>query len=62
METLNLECEAYTSQLLDTTYIWRHNGLRIEVDNTNYLRRLAYEQVRLLSFLYLVIDLANFSH
>ncbi|XP_045597115.1 contactin [Procambarus clarkii] len=43
-ETINLECEAYTDTLLDTTYTWRHNGLRIELDDTEYLRRLAYEQ------------------
>ncbi|KAK8720533.1 hypothetical protein OTU49_013266, partial [Cherax quadricarinatus] len=43
-ETINLECEAHTDALLDTTYTWRHNGLRIELDDTEYLRHLAYEQ------------------
>ncbi|XP_042239978.1 contactin-like isoform X2 [Homarus americanus] len=43
-ETINLECEAYTDPLLDTTYSWRHNGLRIELDDTEYLRYIAYEQ------------------
>ncbi|XP_027207013.1 contactin [Penaeus vannamei] len=43
-DSITLECEAYTDTLLDTSYIWRHNGLRIELDDTEYLRNLAYEQ------------------
>lgn len=43
-ENITMECEAYTDILLDTAYIWRHNGLRIEVDDTAFLRNLAYEQ------------------
>lgn len=43
-DTISLECEAYTDTLLDTAYIWRHNGLRIELDDTEYLRNLAYQQ------------------
>lgn len=43
-DNITLECEAYTDSVLDTSYIWRHNGLRIEVDDTDFLRHLAYEQ------------------
>ena len=54
MDTMNLECDAFTSEFLETAYIWRHNGLRIEIDNTNFLRRLAYEQVSLIKS-YLIV-------
>ncbi|KAG0716945.1 Contactin [Chionoecetes opilio] len=43
-DNITLECEAYTDPLLDKSYIWRHNGLRIELDDTEYLRHLAYMQ------------------
>ncbi|KAK7072713.1 Contactin-3, partial [Halocaridina rubra] len=43
-DNITLECEAYTDPLLDTSYIWRHNGLRIEIDDSDFLRHLAYEQ------------------
>ncbi|KAK4306056.1 hypothetical protein Pmani_022099 [Petrolisthes manimaculis] len=43
-ENITLECEAFMDPLLDTAYIWRHNGLRIQLDDTEFLRFLAYEQ------------------
>ncbi|XP_050730835.1 contactin-like isoform X1 [Eriocheir sinensis] len=43
-DNITLECEAYTDPLLDKAYIWRHNGLRIDVDDTEFLRNLAYMQ------------------
>ncbi|CAL4227279.1 unnamed protein product, partial [Meganyctiphanes norvegica] len=41
--SITMECEAYTDEILDTTYMWRHNDMRIELDDTNYLKNLAYE-------------------
>ncbi|XP_045114342.1 contactin-like [Portunus trituberculatus] len=43
-DNITLECEAYIDPLLDKSYVWRHNGLRIELDDTEYLRHLAYMQ------------------
>lgn len=44
-DNITLECEAYTDPVLDKSYVWRHNGLRIDVDDTEFLRNLAYMQV-----------------
>ena len=44
MENLTLECESYYDPVLDMAYYWRHNGLRIHMDDHTYLRNLAYMQ------------------
>ncbi|XP_076057553.1 contactin isoform X2 [Oratosquilla oratoria] len=43
-ETIGFECEANTDELLDVAYIWRHNNLRIELDDTNYIKEKAYRE------------------
>lgn len=37
-ENFTLNCEANTDELLDTAYIWTHNGIRIRDRDPNSIR------------------------
>lgn len=45
-ENITLHCEAYTDELLDTAYIWTHNGIKIKDRDPTTIRLVRNGKVK----------------